>query len=217
MKSFGVFLTIVVLFLGVSDAGAKKRHKGGQSHANFDYYLLSLSWAPEYCAGHPNDNSAECKTGNKTGFVLHGLWPQSNAGQPPMNCGPVRPVAADIVRRMRQYFPSASLIQHEWAKHGTCSGLSAADYFAKVEQAFKAVQPPAQFRDLTQDQSLAVGDLEANFASANHAPAEAFRTSCHSKELVSVDVCMTKDLQFQACSKSVRECPVTPVLVRAPK
>jgi ribonuclease T2 len=214
-RALAVSLVLVVWF-GISD-GVAKKHRKKPSGSQFDFYLLSLSWAPEYCAGHPNDHSAECKAGNKTGFVLHGLWPQANSGQPPLNCGPTRPVAADIVRRMRQYFPNAGLILHEWATHGTCSGLSAADYFAKVEQAFKAVQLPDQFRNLSNDKSEAVGDIEANFAVANHAPPGAFRTSCHNKELVGVEVCLTKDLQHQACSRSVRECPVATVHVRVPK
>ena len=44
-------------------------------------------------------------------------------------------VAQDIVRATVGYIPTESLIQHEWASHGTCSGLSAADYFASVRRA----------------------------------------------------------------------------------
>lgn len=210
-------LVVLLLFsLPVLDADAR-HHKPAQANAQFDYYLLALSWAPEYCATHQNDNSSECRSGNKTGFVLHGLWPQSNTRQPPLNCGSASPVASDIVRRMRQYFPSNGLIQHEWATHGTCSGLSAADYFAKVEQAFKSVQLPDQFPNQGKDEMMAVGDIESQFAATNHASAGAFRISCHNKELVGVEVCLTKDLHLQACSKSARECPVTPIMVRATK
>ena len=41
---------------------------------NFDYYLLNLSWSPEFCHSHPN--ATECA--QRAGFVLHGLWPQNN-------------------------------------------------------------------------------------------------------------------------------------------
>lgn len=208
-------LVLLILFSLPVFHAAAKHHKPAQTNAQFDYFLLSLSWAPEYCATHQSDNSSECQSGNSTGFVLHGLWPQSNTGEPPMNRATASPVATDIVRRMRQYFPSTGLIQHEWTTHGTCSGLSASNYFAKVEQAFKAVQLPDQFRNQSKDQMMAVGDIEAQFAATNHAPAGAFRVSCHNKELVGVEACLTKDLQFQACSKTARECPVTPVLVRA--
>jgi len=42
------------------------------STANFDYYVLALSWAPNYCSANPNDTQ-ECAPGRKYAFVLHGL------------------------------------------------------------------------------------------------------------------------------------------------
>ena len=50
----------------------------GQCAGHFDYYLLSLSWSPSYCLVHPADRY-QCQ-GRGFGFVLHGLWPQFNAG-----------------------------------------------------------------------------------------------------------------------------------------
>lgn len=35
----------------------------------FDYYLLTLSWSPEFCLTHPS--AAECSA--HPGFILHGL------------------------------------------------------------------------------------------------------------------------------------------------
>jgi len=115
---------------------------------------------------------------------------------------------------MLQYMPSAGLIQHEWEKHGTCTGLSSADYFAKVEQAFKSVQVPAQYPELKQSQKFDVADVESSFAGENHAPKDAFRLSCHAGDLVGVEVCLNKNLQYQACTQTVRECPGSQVLMR---
>src|SRR5262245_55531293 len=51
----------------------------------FDYYTLSLSWSPTYCAGQrsPADD-AQCRPrgGKRYAFVLHGLWPQYERGYP---------------------------------------------------------------------------------------------------------------------------------------
>ena len=47
--------------------------------APFDYYVLSLSWAPAFCA-LPNEasrNPRECAPGRKVGFIVHGLWPRT--------------------------------------------------------------------------------------------------------------------------------------------
>jgi ribonuclease T2 len=196
-------------------AQAKKKHP--KPPAQFDYYLLSLSWAPNFCASHPSDHSSECTIGNHTAFVLHGLWPQSNSGAPPMACAPASPVAKSVVDHMLQFMPSASLIQHEWEKHGTCSGLQAADYFAKVEQTFKSVQVPQQYPDLKQSQKFGVSDVESSFATQNRAPEKAFRISCHSGDLVGLEVCLNKNLEYQACTKTVHECSSNRVLLRPTK
>ena len=209
------FLMLVLLV--VPGAAKKRKTSGGKSKSKFDYYLLSLSWAPNYCAGHPTDKSSECKVGNHTTFVLHGLWPQANTGAPPMNCKPASPVSSSIARHMLEYMPSRGLIQHEWEKHGTCSGLSAADYFKNVEQAFTSVKVPDDYKNLDQDKKFDVKQVEQSFAQANDAPPEAFRISCHGQELVSVEACLTKDLKYQACSKTVRECPASQVLMRKTK
>jgi ribonuclease T2 len=213
-----ITIILVLVLLLISSLAARKHHpQSPDNPSTFDYYLLSLSWAPTYCAAHPDDNSTECRPGEHKTFVLHGLWPQSQSGAPPENCGNARPVSQQIVRHMLAYFPSAGLVQHEWAKHGTCSSLSAGDYFAKVEQAFQALQVPDAYRNVDQQTTVSRHDIEANFASANHAPEAAFRLSCHNGELVSAEACMSKSLQFQACSQSVRECPANQVTLLPPR
>ena len=134
-----------------------------------------------------------------------------------MSCSTASPVAAETVDHMLNFMPSRGLIQHEWQEHGTCSGLSAHEYFAKAEQAFRNLQVPEQYQKANHQQQLKVSDLEKSFADANHAPPEAFRVSCHAGELVSLEVCVDKDLQYQGCTQSVRECPVNQVDMRAPQ
>ncbi|MBZ5520859.1 MAG: hypothetical protein LAP21_01240 [Acidobacteriia bacterium] len=99
MKRKLSFLLVLFLVVSVGTAAAKKHKKSDAQSGKpkFDYYLLSLSWAPNYCAGHPSDHSSECKVGGHVAFVLHGLWPQSAKGAPPMSCAPARPVASSIV------------------------------------------------------------------------------------------------------------------------
>jgi ribonuclease T2 len=210
-------LLLSALLCLAPSAFAKHHHHHDDSEAgtgNFDYYLLALSWAPNYCAEHPTDHSSECRTGGHTAFVLHGLWPQANSGAPPMSCSNAPPVAAETVDHMLNYMPSRGLIQHEWQEHGTCSGLSAQEYFGKAEQAFKSVHVPDQYSRLDHERQLSVRDLENSFAEANHAPLESFRISCHAGALVSLEVCVDKNLQYQSCTQSVRECPMNQVDMR---
>lgn len=217
MKAATLCLMLIALCF-TTTAVARKHAKGTQKNATFDYYLLSLSWAPTYCESHPNDNSSECRTGNHTGFVLHGLWPSSNTvPMQPESCGNASPVASGIVRHMREYFPSNGLIQHEWQKHGTCSGLSAQEYFANAEKAYKGVKVPDKYANMGQQLQLSVHDLERDFAASNNAPEGAFRVSCHAGELVALEACLDKDLKYQTCPRTARECPADQVKLAPPK
>ena len=223
MKRLLMLALLVAVVAATPIAWAKHHHAqggGGQSSGNsssFDFYVLSLSWAPTYCHDHPGDHSSECRAGAHKTFVLHGLWPQADSGPPPMSCAAASPVASSLVDYMLQYFPSAGLIQHEWQEHGTCSGLSAQDYFHQAEQAYKKVQVPSQYSTSNRSQEFSVGDLERSFAEANHAPAGAVRLSCHGGELVNLEICLSKTLAFQACTASVRDCPGRTVSLLAPE
>jgi ribonuclease T2 len=178
----------------------------------FSYYLLALSWAPDFCAqAGKNSDPAECGAGRKVGFVVHGLWPQGDTGRGPENCGPASPVASNLVQLMLNYIPTVSLIQHEWATHGTCSGLSAADYFAAVRKVRDSVTIPTGFKAPAQMQNLSPQAIEAAFATANPGfPKTAFRTSCtfggNTGELQEARICFGKDLSPRACTSSAGEC-----------
>jgi ribonuclease I len=74
-----------------------------------------------------------------------------------------------------------------------------------VEQAFRRVQVPSEFQTLSTQTNFSVKDVEKNFASTNHAPEQAFRVSCHGSDLVNLEVCMSKDLDYQSCTGSVHE------------
>lgn len=204
---------VLLCLVGMVVVARGKRH-GARTSGEFDYYMLSLSWAPNYCAAHPDDNSAECRVGQHSSFVLHGLWPQSNAGTSPVDCGGVSPASSALVREMANYYPSRGLVQHEWQSHGSCTRLSAADYFAAVKQALHAIQVPEAYRSLSRDQTPSVSEIEKAFAATNNAPTGAFRISCHDGELVNVEACLSKDLVLQSCTASARECPASRVLMR---
>jgi hypothetical protein len=47
----------------------------------FDYYVLNLSWSPEFC--YSNARNPECALDKHFGFIVHGLWPQFRQGGGP--------------------------------------------------------------------------------------------------------------------------------------
>ncbi len=144
---------------------------------------------------------------------MHGLWPQGDTSRGPENCGPASPVSQAIVQATLNYIPTASLIQHEWATHGTCSGLSAANYFAALRKARDSVTLPPDLNQPAQKEQLSPAQIESKVAAANPSfPPTAFRTSCYKNgELEEVRVCVGKDLSPQSCGPSAGECSLASV------
>ncbi len=173
----------------------------------FEFYLLNLSWSPEFCATH--GDSPEC--GRNLGFVVHGLWPQDASGNYPQHCGdapgPATPQAdTDIM-------PTASLVEHEWQTHGTCSGLGADDYFAEIHKAYAALKLPANIGAGNDANGVTPDDLLSRFAAANPGyPPGSFALSCGNNRLTAIEICLTKDLRPEAC-EGVRSCRASVVKV----
>jgi ribonuclease T2 len=200
--------SLVLCSLLLTSALAQRRRSGDRvPPGEFDYYVLSLSWAPDFC-DRPNvqHDSRECGPGRRLGFVVHGLWPQLDDGGHPSECAPARPVAQDIVQRTLDLIPGESLIQHEWRDHGTCSGLSTAAYFDTVRRAHESIATPPDFRQPGSRLDLAPRDIEAKFAAANPRFKDSFRVACSAGELAEVRVCMSKDLTPHACDAHVASC-----------
>src|SRR5512134_2490010 len=138
----GAWLVSAVLLLSSFAAPA------GDEPGRFDYYVLSLSWSPHYCAlPESRDETLQCG-GRRHGFVVHGVWPQRDRGAPEF-CGSSEPqqVQPEIVEQYLPIMPSPRLIGHQWKKHGTCSGLTQEQYFASTRRAWEAFRVPGAFED----------------------------------------------------------------------
>ena len=205
--------TLALLFAGGADARHHRETRGG-SPGQFDYYLLTLSWSPAYCVLHPGDG-AQCQ-GRGFGFVLHGLWPQFDAGGYPQYCGDPRlpPDAAALGERI---YPAPGLVRHEWERHGTCSALGPVGYFQAADRALAAVRIPAPLQAPRADLSMTGSQVMAAFQAANPGlPDHALTVACGRGELSEVRICLTRDLHPRDCGRGVRSsCPASPVLVRA--
>jgi ribonuclease T2 len=203
---------LLILMLPGAPGQTHKRSSSRIQPGAFDYYILSLSWAPDFCA-RPNaqHDPRECAPGRRLGFVVHGLWPQLDNGGHPSQCSPASPVASDIVQRALSLIPSESLIQHEWRDHGTCSGLGAAAYFDTIRRAFGSVKIPPDYQQPAQRIDASPHDIEGKFIAANPALKNSLRVTCSGGELAEVRICLAKDLSARACSTHDAECPASRV------
>jgi ribonuclease T2 len=200
-------LALLMLTAGLSYARHHHKQNSDAQSGQFDYYLLSLSWAPTYCLTH-GDDGAECS--NKGyGFVLHGLWPQYDGGGYPENCATQFELTSQAAAKGRTIYPSEHLMSHEWQTHGTCSGVSALDYFSTADRATAAVNVPATFNAPRDDQTLTAPQIIELFHRANpQMPEGSMAVACSRATMSEIRVCLTKDLAVRACGKGVRNsCP----------
>jgi len=199
-------LPFVIIGAVVASSQHRQRQHGPGQPGVFDYYVLSLSWSPEFCHSHPSN--VECRA--HSGFVVHGLWPQYVDGYPE-NCstkpGPSNPSSlADIM-------PEPSLVAHEWATHGTCSGLDPDAYFKLVRQAFESVKIPERLAASEQMFSMTPQQIKQEFVAANrNLSDEDLAIGCGNNYLTSVSVCFTKQLQPRTC-QGIRDCRANSVRV----
>jgi ribonuclease T2 len=219
-RSLLILLALTLVILLAPDAAARSRRKKSANRTGvagkFDYYVLTLSWSPEYCAG-PNGarDPIQCGTERRFGFVVHGLWPQYEHGYP-QNCGKADPVPSNIVNAMLPLMPSPRLIEHEWQTHGTCSGLDVNAYFQTIQKAFASVQIPDDFKSPLQQVEIPPADIKAKFAAANPSlPEQALRIQCGGRYLSETRICMTRDLKERDCPSDIRDtCRDATVIMR---
>ncbi|MEO8061139.1 MAG: hypothetical protein ABI821_00175 [Pseudomonadota bacterium] len=105
---------------------------GDVERADFDFYLLAMSWHPAFCAdGH--QNKPECQVPQPHPLAIHGLWPEKlEAGAYPHDCrAPRLDLAPALAHELAEYMPGmqSNLHEHEWRTHGGCSGLDDDLYF----------------------------------------------------------------------------------------
>nr|WP_243853595.1 ribonuclease T(2) [Sphingopyxis panaciterrae] len=134
-----------------------------------------MSWSPQHCATVRNPKDArdrfQCAGDNgRFGWVLHGLWPEAANPGYPQWCRPAKIVPQPVLRRHMCMTPSAQLLQHEWAKHGTCMSPHPAAYFRASELMFGAVRFPDMKKLAAQPQTA--GSIRRAFAAANKGVAE---------------------------------------------
>lgn len=186
-------LALIVLLAGCSD---------GANEPLFDFYVLSLSWSPSYCALEGDRAQAEqCDRDEPAGFVVHGLWPQFESGYPEFcPAGQAQSPSRNDLEQARKILPSAALARHQWRKHGSCTGLAPGEYFAAMREASRHVRIPGALQITDQDHRLTPAAAERAFIGANAGLThDAIAITCAARMLREVRICMSRDFSFRSC------------------
>jgi ribonuclease T2 len=149
MSAMIISVTIVTLLPQYSDLRIAK----------FDFYVMSMSYQPEFCYQNRHDDWPGCSHPLefwKGHLTIHGLWPEYRDGNYPASCSTEvfdNSTVAPLESQMLRYWPNVKydyktdgnhyleFWEHEWSKHGTCSGLSQYDYFSHALQMFVHTPP----------------------------------------------------------------------------
>ena len=113
-----------------------------------------------------------------------------------------------MTREMEDIQGSSGLAWHQWKKHGTCSGLSASDYFALSRRAYEAVKRPQVFRKLDSSVKLPASVVEEAFLKANpELERDMITITCKQGRIQEARICLTRDLELRRCGADVlRDC-----------
>ena len=199
-----------VLALAVGPAAAQ------DTPGAFQDYVLALSWTPNLCRQEVDARSDDrCAARRGLGFTLHGLWPQHESGYPVECPGPHAPPSRALTAAMADLYGSPGLAWHQWQRHGTCSGLSPAAYYARSRQADEMITRPEILRRIEVPLSLSASVIEAAFAEANPGlDPDMLTLACRDGAVHEVRICLTRDLEPRPCRPDVSaECTPGDALV----
>lgn len=181
----------------------------GERAGDFDYYVMALSWSPNWCAqeGDARDEP-ECDAGAGRAFTLHGLWPQNESGWPSYCRTTARDPSRVESAAMADIMGGAGLAWYQWKKHGRCAGLDAPDYYATMRRAFARVTIPAVFPKINKTLKVPAEVVEGAFLEANPGlKPDQITVTCRDGMIQEVRLCLTKDLAPRRCGADViRDC-----------
>jgi ribonuclease T2 len=165
-------------------------------------YTLALSWSPQYCSTARGRGSAvQCGGRNgRFGFTLHGLWPDGIGKEWPQYCRSADLLPREVIRDNLCTTPSVQLLQHEWAKHGTCLTTRPDLYFNLSRAFYQSIRYP-DMRALARQPALTVGAFAQAFARANPGlkPNMIRIRTTRGNWLEEVWLCMDKLMEFVRC------------------
>ncbi|MDQ2089821.1 ribonuclease T2 [Marimonas arenosa] len=181
----------------------------GEKAGEFDYWVMALSWSPNWCAIEGDARgSSQCDASRDFGWTLHGLWPQYHRGWPAF-CPTAEPQPRrSLTNAMADIMGTSGLAWYQWKKHGVCSGLSAPEYYEVSRQAFESFNRPEIFRKLHKPVKLPATVVEEAFLKANPGlEPDMITITCKQGRIQEARICLSKSLKPVPCGRdTVNDC-----------
>lgn len=199
--------TSLLLVSGSAAALAQGQPRSADPAGVFDHYLLALTWMPSFCAMTGDGRGdARCTAGQRLGWQVHGLWPQHADGSWPEYCrSPHRNPSRQETGRQAGMFGASGAAWHQWNKHGTCTSLSPADYYALTRLAWEGLVLPEIFDAVTRDLVVAPAVIGAAVIEANPGLTDdMLLVTCRRDAVYELRLCLTRDLQPRPCAPQTR-------------
>ncbi|MCL4188705.1 MAG: ribonuclease T [Rhodobacteraceae bacterium] len=188
---------LAVLALGLIAATGARAER-------FDYYVLALSWMPGWCALEGSERGDGRCAGGGAGFALHGLWPQHEQGWPEYCRSPHPDATRAETAAAAVVYGSSGLAWYQWRKHGSCSGLSARDYFRAAARAAGLLRLPATLGQRGTGRMSGAEVVREILALNPGLAADSLVVACRSGRLTELRLCLTQALAPRACAADVR-------------
>lgn len=177
----------------------------------FDYWVLSLSWSPEFCSSNFGDE--QCR--QRLSFVVDGLSTQNEDGDGPTRCGKHERVPKELMLRMLPLMATEKAIQSEWNRDGSCSGLDQQQYFELIERARRKLEIPQVYDAPENRIESSRAEILQTFTDLNKPFSNSFALDCRGHWLRTVQVCFNRDLSPRACGEKIENDCGSKVLVRS--
>lgn len=206
-------LLLAALLLAAPPAQAE-----GEQAGDFDYYVMALSWSPNWCALEGDARrDPQCDDGLGLTFTLHGLWPQFENGWPSYCRTTPRDPSRTESEAMADIMGGSGLAWYQWKKHGRCAGLAARDYYALMRRAHASVTIPPVFAKISKDLTVPASVIEGAFLESNpNLARDQITVTCSSGMIQEVRICLAKDLTPRRCgADAIRDCTKTDAALEA--
>lgn len=217
MKSISILTLVVSFFLFTSvECSAQTYPNELESIKDkagiFDFYKLTFSREKEWCYSK-GISVSQCSSSKE--YIVHGLWPEYENGYPDScsleaDSGKDQKVEAEI----KEIVPM-NILEHEWQKHGYCSGLSRTEYFKAIIALSKSVKMPS-----LEPGNYTIRSIKSAVAQSNpHVTPDQIQISCRengnkkkfplssNQTLDEIRICFKKDLSSTTtCGNEVDLC-----------